>query len=210
MFSARFNNAPLWIRGLIFTMGLTLPLALWIHLSIGNFYKDLSAQENEEKDLQHTLQKFQTASGTEAFEISHHSLVKKEDFANILENLWPKGSKKKLHTLSTGERISLISYLNAPVEQPKRGEKESVNKTTDTSQVSEGINTLLDIQEMSNPLLTAQEIRFEVKDDFLEIYQFLKKTNAYKNVFWREMNLDVKNPPNTSATFSIFTISKES
>ena len=210
MLRSLFNNAPLWVRLCIFIVGISLPLGLWIHLSIGNFYKDLSAQENEEKDLQRTLQKFQTASGTEAFEISHHSLVKKEDFANILENLWPKGTKKKLHTLSTGQKIPLMNYLNAPVERPKRGEKESVNKTSGIPEVSAGINTLLEIQKMKNPLLTAQAVRFEVQDNFLEIYQFLKRTDAYKNVFWREMNLDVKNPPNTSATFSIFTISKES
>jgi hypothetical protein len=75
--------------------------------------------------------------------------------------------------------------------------------------VPDPVQALLAAGGLSNPVLLAQETKFELTDSFLNLHKLLKKAEKEKGVFWREITIDVKNAPQSVVGLKIFTISKE-
>ncbi|MBM3611293.1 MAG: hypothetical protein FJX18_07255 [Alphaproteobacteria bacterium] len=195
----RFNTAPLWARSLLFAGILGGPFSFWWQKSGGTFYQTIASKKQEIESLQHGINRVQAAATAQGLEILQENLVKREDFANILLGILPEFSKKTLNNLQTGSKHNLMDYLDG---------KAAAGKFSAPA-VPDPVQALLAAGGLSNPVLLAQETKFELTDSFLNLHKLLKKAEKEKGVFWREITIDVKNAPQSVVGLKIFTISKE-
>lgn len=213
MYSEFFNNLPTWLRGLLF-IGLIIGLnGFWVYEKTWPLFQKHQGHTHSLESLHKHLGMLKKGVNAPALEIYQSQVTKKENLSDTLEDILHNMPKKSLTGLSTKPLLELKKYLTTVPEEKKKHRRSRRKKNEKDIKPAikrqAVLEEVLRLKKKSTAPLLAQEMEVKILDNFKNIHSILKKIHDQKDLFWREIIMDVQTPPQTQATLKVFAIAKE-